>query len=35
VYSLKCLEKLSEKGSNGTMTYAPEHEKDLPYRSFR
>src|SRR5919112_6024119 len=31
-YSPNILEKLSEKGSNGTMTYAPAHEKNLPYR---
>jgi hypothetical protein len=29
------LQKLSEKGSNGTMTYASEHEKELSYRSYR
>jgi hypothetical protein len=34
-YSPKCLEKLSEKGSNGTLTYAPTYEKELPYRSYR
>jgi hypothetical protein len=27
------FQKLSEKGSNGPMTYAPTHEKELPYRS--
>jgi hypothetical protein len=29
------FQKLSEKGLNGAMTYAPEHEKELPYRSYR